>query len=72
MKPDHLEAWLNLLNALAQTGDRDDAIPHFERAIAIQPGYDAARRGDPPKRSHHRRPPSTFSTTSRGRGPRVR
>lgn len=43
MKPDHLEAWLNLLNALAQTGDRDDAIPHFERAIAIQPGYDAAR-----------------------------
>ena len=42
LKPDYLEAHCNLAGALAQTGRPQEAIEHYERALAINPNYPEA------------------------------
>jgi tetratricopeptide (TPR) repeat protein len=39
LKPDFVNAHFNLGNALQEQGELDEAIAHYERAIAFKPGY---------------------------------
>lgn len=43
LKPDAPDALFNLGRVLKNDGDLDGAIAHFGRALALRPGYDAAR-----------------------------
>jgi tetratricopeptide (TPR) repeat protein len=42
IKPDYMEAQVNLGNALLQKGKVDEAITQFQQALQINPGYAAA------------------------------
>jgi tetratricopeptide (TPR) repeat protein len=42
--PDHVEARFGLGSALANAGDCGEAVAHFERVLALQPGLAAAHR----------------------------